>query len=102
MHSFVCSGLTHPSLTSLVPLYVGPSQLETTGIAFSPNGMHMYFAYQQDGYVFDVTRTDGLSFFASTAPPSEELSFLEWIENGIHDHFDWLSTTSSRNEDGPF
>ena len=28
---------------------------ETTGIACSPDGKHMYFAYQQDGVVFDVT-----------------------------------------------
>lgn len=36
---------------------------ETTGIAFSPDGKHLYFAFQEDGQVFDVTRTDGFSFF---------------------------------------
>ncbi|CAB9531516.1 osmC-like protein [Seminavis robusta] len=57
---------------------------ETTGVAFSPDGLHMYFAYQTDGYLFDVTRTDGLSFF-SPATPAEvtddggDESILDWI-----------------------
>jgi len=39
---------------------------ETTGLAFSPNGMHMYVAYQDNGLLFDITRTDGLPFHAKT------------------------------------
>jgi len=35
---------------------------ETTGLSFSPDGNHMYFAYQDEGVLFDVTRTDGLPF----------------------------------------
>ena len=39
---------------------------ETTGLAFSPDGMHMYVAYQDHGLLFDITRQDGLPFFAKT------------------------------------
>ena len=39
---------------------------ETTGLAFSPNGMHMYVAYQDSGILFDVWREDGLPFGART------------------------------------
>lgn len=35
---------------------------ETTGLAFSPDQMHMYVAYQSPGKIFDITRTDGLPF----------------------------------------
>ena len=35
---------------------------ETTGLAFSPDNVHMYVAYQANGLLFDVTRTDGLPF----------------------------------------
>ena len=35
---------------------------ETTGLAFSPDGMHLYVAYQANGLLFDVTREDGLPF----------------------------------------
>ncbi|CAB9504928.1 osmC-like protein [Seminavis robusta] len=37
---------------------------ETTGLAFSPCFKHMYVAYQQNGLLFDVTRQDGLPFYA--------------------------------------
>ena len=37
---------------------------ETTGLAFSPNGLHMYIAYQDNEMLFDVTRQDGLPFDA--------------------------------------
>lgn len=40
--------------------------LEVTGLAFSPDGMHMYMAYQVDGFLFDVVREDGLPFQAKT------------------------------------
>ena len=39
---------------------------ETTGLAFSPNGEHMYVAYQNAGLLFDVWREDGLPFHART------------------------------------
>lgn len=39
---------------------------ETTGLAFSPNGMYMYICFQEDGYCFSISRTDGLSFRAKT------------------------------------
>jgi sugar lactone lactonase YvrE len=39
---------------------------ETTGLAFSPDGMHMYFAFQDAGQLFDITRADGLRFDAKT------------------------------------
>eukprot|EP00535_Pseudo-nitzschia_heimii_P013021 CAMPEP_0197200236 /NCGR_PEP_ID=MMETSP1423-20130617/34294_1 /TAXON_ID=476441 /ORGANISM="Pseudo-nitzschia heimii, Strain UNC1101" /LENGTH=497 /DNA_ID=CAMNT_0042654111 /DNA_START=408 /DNA_END=1901 /DNA_ORIENTATION=- len=39
---------------------------ETTGLAFSPNGKHMYIAYQENGILFDVTREDGLAFDAQS------------------------------------
>jgi len=39
---------------------------ETTGLTFSPDGKHMYFAFQVDGVVFDVTRIDGLPFQGQT------------------------------------
>jgi hypothetical protein len=31
---------------------------------FDPSGKHMYISYQDDGLLFDITRTDGLSFGA--------------------------------------
>ena len=39
---------------------------ETTGLAFSPDGTHMYVAYQGNGLLFDVWREDGLSFGGTT------------------------------------
>jgi len=39
---------------------------ETTGLAFSPDGQHLYFAMQDAGLIFDVTRTDGLPFHGKT------------------------------------
>jgi len=39
---------------------------ETTGLAFSPNKKHMYFAFQTLGVVFDVWREDGLPFDGET------------------------------------
>ena len=35
---------------------------ETTGLAFSPDFMHMYAAYQSNGILLDVTREDGYPF----------------------------------------
>jgi len=37
---------------------------ETTGLAFSPDGKHLYFAMQDAGLIFDITRTDSLPFYA--------------------------------------
>jgi len=39
---------------------------ETTGLAFSPDGMHMYVSYQHNGIIFDVWREDGLPFHGRT------------------------------------
>ena len=39
---------------------------ETTGLSFSPDGKHMYIAYQENGILFDVTREDGRSFDAKS------------------------------------
>lgn len=39
---------------------------ETTGLAFSPDGYHLYFAFQDEGLLFDVTRVDGLPFHEQT------------------------------------
>ncbi|CAB9507199.1 osmC-like protein [Seminavis robusta] len=39
---------------------------ETTGLALSPNGKFLYFCFQEDGYCFAISRTDGLSFRAKT------------------------------------
>jgi hypothetical protein len=35
---------------------------ETTGLSFSPDKKHMYVAFQNDGILFDITRTDGQTF----------------------------------------
>jgi hypothetical protein len=35
---------------------------ETTGLAFSPNGMFMYFAFQKTGLLLEVRREDGMPF----------------------------------------
>eukprot|EP00980_Cylindrotheca_fusiformis_P014209 scaffold3741_cov127-Cylindrotheca_fusiformis.AAC.1 len=39
---------------------------DNSGLAFSPNGKHMYVAYQHEGTVFDVWREDGLPFYGKT------------------------------------
>ena len=39
---------------------------ETTGLAFSPDGKHMYFSYQMKGIIFDVWREDGQPFHGRT------------------------------------
>lgn len=39
---------------------------ETTGLAFSPDGRHMYLAYQRNGILLDVFRTDGRPFSGKT------------------------------------
>jgi hypothetical protein len=39
---------------------------ETSGLAFSPDGRHMYFSYQHQGIVFDVWREDGQPFHGKT------------------------------------
>jgi hypothetical protein len=43
---------------------------ETTGLALSPDKKHLYFAYQKNGTLFDVTRNDGLAFDGATLPPN--------------------------------
>ena len=39
---------------------------EATGLAFSPDGKHMYLSYQKTGRIYDIWRNDGLSFHAKT------------------------------------
>ena len=39
-----------------------PNVDETTGLAFSPNGRHMYVSYQHVGIIYDIWRDDGLPF----------------------------------------
>jgi hypothetical protein len=39
---------------------------ETSGLAFSPDGKHMYFSYQFQGLIYDVWRDDGLPFYGKT------------------------------------
>lgn len=38
---------------------------ETTGLAFSPDGRFMYTAYQNEGVLYAIWRTDGYPFHAS-------------------------------------
>ena len=40
---------------------------ETTGLAFSPDGKHMYVAYQKNGILLDIWREDGHPFAGRTA-----------------------------------
>ena len=35
---------------------------ETTGLAFSPDGTKMYVCLQESGYLFEISRIDGLAF----------------------------------------
>ena len=44
------------------PVYQG----ECAGLAFSPDGMHLYIAYQDEGVLLDVSRKDGLPFHAKS------------------------------------
>lgn len=37
---------------------------ETTGLAFSPNMRFMYVCFQQDAFIFAISRLDGLAFSA--------------------------------------
>mmetsp|Transcript_15374 Transcript_15374/g.31067 ORF Transcript_15374/g.31067 Transcript_15374/m.31067 type:complete len:113 (-) Transcript_15374:561-899(-) len=39
---------------------------ETTGLAFSPDGRHMFVSYQKNGILLDVWREDGLPFSGRT------------------------------------
>jgi hypothetical protein len=43
---------------------------ETSGLALSPDKKHLYFAYQDSGVLFDVTRDDGRPFDGETLPPN--------------------------------
>lgn len=39
---------------------------ETTGLAWSPDGMRMYITYQQGGFVYSCTRDDNMPFYGAT------------------------------------
>jgi secreted PhoX family phosphatase len=38
---------------------------ETTGLAFSPDGMFMYFSFQVPGLIYEVKRDDGYPFYGA-------------------------------------
>jgi hypothetical protein len=38
---------------------------ETTGLAYSPSGHHMYVSYQKTGIIYEIKREDGLPFHGS-------------------------------------
>lgn len=44
----------------------GWEDASTTGLAFSPNGLHMYVTLQDPGVLFEITRTDGRPFHGSS------------------------------------
>jgi uncharacterized protein len=44
----------------------GEYEPETTGLSFTPDGTRLYFAFQEDGLVFEVRRIDGKPFHAKT------------------------------------
>jgi hypothetical protein len=46
---------------------------ETTGLAFSPDGTKLYICLQEIGYMFEITRNDGLAF-----PGEKKVSQLRW------------------------
>jgi len=39
---------------------------EATGLAFSPDGKHMYLSYQKTGTIYDIWREDGVPFHGKT------------------------------------
>lgn len=39
---------------------------EATGLAWSPDALHMYVTYQQGGFVYDCTRDDNMPFHGAT------------------------------------
>ena len=41
----------------------GYSRSHSAGFALSPDGMHMYLTFKNQGTVFDIVRDDGLSFY---------------------------------------
>ena len=38
---------------------------ETTGLAFSPDGMYMYVSFQSPGHIFEIRRLDGRPFYGA-------------------------------------
>lgn len=41
----------------------GYSRSNAAGLAFSPDGMHMYLSFKNEGVLLDITRDDGFSFY---------------------------------------
>jgi len=58
IHARESTGAVH---TILEGLY----KPETTGLSFSPDGKRMYFAFQEDGLMFEIQRLDQKSFHAT-------------------------------------
>jgi len=46
---------------------------ETSGLAFSPDRLHMYVSFQHQGHVFDITRDDGYPF--GVASPTLDIKY---------------------------
>ena len=59
IHARGANGHTHTILE-------GEYEPETTGLGFSPDGKRMYFSFQEDGIVFEITRLDGQPFHGIT------------------------------------
>mmetsp|Transcript_20370 Transcript_20370/g.29460 ORF Transcript_20370/g.29460 Transcript_20370/m.29460 type:complete len:605 (+) Transcript_20370:292-2106(+) len=53
---------------------------ETTGLSFSPDGKHMYVAFQAHGALFDVSRLDGLPFHGATLNIKYHNTEGDWIQ----------------------
>jgi len=56
----IVSGLFNGTISNGVPVTL--TYEETTGLAFSPDGKHMYVSYQHFGAIYDITRQDGRAF----------------------------------------
>jgi secreted PhoX family phosphatase len=53
---------------------------ETTGLAFSPDGQHMYVAFQNIGIIYDITRDDKRPFQGGTSRITTECRSLKYLK----------------------